>query len=87
MDDMNACKEAAKHLNHNFRITEKEADWPKGCYFANEIYFNPHLTGSSNNNSRQICKRRDKTFGLQIKRMKINMFSEYNDHAVSSPYF
>ena len=66
VDDVNVCKEVARHLNHNFEITDEEPDWPKGCYFANEIYFNPHLTGSSNNNSRQICKRRDKTFGLQI---------------------
>ena len=66
MDDINACKEAAKHLNQNFEITKNEADWPKGCYFADEIHFNPHSTGSSNNNSRQICKRRHKTFGLHL---------------------
>ena len=66
MDDINACKEAAKHLNQNFEITKNEADWPKGCYFSDEIHFNPHSTGSSNNNSRQICKRRDKTLGLHL---------------------
>ena len=43
---------------------EEKADWPRGCHFADQIYFNPHLTGSSNNNSRQICKRRDKQLGL-----------------------
>ena len=64
MDDINQCQEAAKQLNQNFEITEEKADWPRGCHFADQIYFNPHLTGSSNNNSRQICKRRDKQLGL-----------------------
>ena len=59
MDDINQCKEAAKHLSQNFKIMEEKADWPKGCHFAEQIYFNPHSTGSSNNNSRQICRRKD----------------------------
>ena len=45
---------------------EEKADWPKGCHFAEQIYFNPHSTGSNKNNSRQICKRKDKFFGLYL---------------------
>ena len=54
--DINTCKEAAQELDKKFGGTTKEADWPKGCYaYFDDIYFNQHSAGSSNNGARQIC--------------------------------
>ena len=39
----------------NSLYPEDDAEYPKGCNFRNDIYFNQHSTGSSNNNARQIC--------------------------------
>ena len=58
--DIGTCHEAAEELRLNFKNTEDLADWPKGCYQANNVYFNKHPTGSSNPEARQICKPRGK---------------------------
>ena len=58
--DIETCHEAAEELRYRFKNTEDLADWPKGCYQANNVYFNQHPTGSSNDEARQICKPRGK---------------------------
>ena len=60
VDDIETCHEAAEELRYHFKNTEDLPDWPKGCYQANNVYFNQHPTGSSNDEARQICKPRDK---------------------------
>ena len=50
------CAEAAETLKKkSFLYPEDEPEYPKGCNFRNNIYFNQHSTGSSSNNARQIC--------------------------------
>ena len=56
VDDIKTCKEAAQELEKKFGGTAKEDNWPKGCYaYFDDIYFNQHSAGSSNNRARQIC--------------------------------
>ena len=60
MDALKTCKEAAADLHENFIKTKDDADWPKGCYLSDGVFFNEHLTGSSNHDARQICNPRGK---------------------------
>ena len=56
VDDLTACKKAAGAFGNQFRETEDVSDWPKGCYYANGVYFNQHDSGSANIGAAQICK-------------------------------
>ena len=65
VNDIIHCLEAAGTLEKSAYIKtdskdtslypEDDAEYPKGCNFRTDIYFNQHSTGSSNNNARQIC--------------------------------
>ena len=44
-----------------FYSTETDSDYPKGCYLyvADDdayVFFNQHVTGSKDSNSRHICR-------------------------------
>ena len=62
VDDLETCRTAVDFVKKNIstaRFVDEEDDgrWPKGCYLANPdtVYFNNHLSGSSNEGARQIC--------------------------------
>ena len=56
VNDLTACKEAAKALSLDFERTKDLAHYPKGCYSRGVVYFNRHVHGSRNSYARQICK-------------------------------
>ena len=61
VDDLTTCKKAAEALGYQFKTTEDEAGWPKGCYKSGgKVFFNQHVHGSVNINAAQICKDRGK---------------------------
>ena len=62
VDDLETCKKAVAIVKKNistarFVNKEDDGDWPKGCYLysPDKVYFNDHLSGSSNERAQQIC--------------------------------
>ena len=60
VDDLTACKEAAGSFGIRFAGTDDASNWPKGCYWFSNVWFNQHGSGSANTNAAQICKRKGK---------------------------
>ena len=58
ISELSECKRAALRLEKEFKSTETEAQYPKGCYMYRDkyIYWNTHSTGGKNKRSRVICK-------------------------------
>ena len=65
VEDLTTCKEAAKKLGFQFKVTENTADWPKGCYEYGRIHFNQHRYGSFRYGGNQICKGFGKGMSLR----------------------
>ena len=68
MDTLEKCKEAVGLImdeipNARFGTTFNIGNYPKGCLLwagnnnnKDKVYFNEHLTGSSNENARHVCE-------------------------------
>ena len=64
IEDSTTCREATEELGYNFKETEDDANWPKGCYYYRNmggrygwVWFNRHKHGKQLPTTRNICKR------------------------------
>ena len=70
MDNEADCKKAVEEIKRdvpfaNFKKTEVDDNWPKGCYLyikTGGVYFNTDSDGSRHNDARQICKSKGKSY-------------------------
>ncbi len=67
-----ACASAAGVLGRPYTRTVSTADYPSGCYIANDdVYFNDHPTGRPRDSTRPLCARAPGT--ASCARARVNL--------------
>ena len=70
ISDLSECKRAAMKLGKNFRLTETNPEFPKGCYaftagiHNSNVYWNEHSVGRKNRRASPICKNKVRQFSI-----------------------